>query len=137
MFILLGPYLGNFLRIEKTPYKEAIVDQIKQTQWTLKNLERSEKVAISKHGCPAYVFQGDIRYFKKPGYRESKFAQKDLGTTDLFEAIERYNPEYFFIYPSELEWSPPKLKEFLHENYEMLPLVKNYGHNCVWKRKES
>ena len=134
LVFLFGPVFGNLLQYQKTVYTQDIDNQRKQTEWVLENLDRNEAVALSRHACPAYVFNKDIRYFRKTGFRESKVAGYHLATDSLFNTIKDNNTKYFFIQGNEMEWTDPKLKEYLYENFEVKRIVEKYEDNCVWVR---
>jgi hypothetical protein len=135
LYILFMNFSGNTLKYQSEIYTLDIDRQRANLNWVLKNIDRSEEVALSKHACPAYIFNKDIRYFKRPGFHENKIARRNLGTDDLFETIEKKNTQLFFAHPSELEWTDPKVKEFLTKNFDLLEINDYDQSNCIWVRK--
>jgi hypothetical protein len=135
LYLLFGSSSGNLLKYSKDLYTVDIKRQEISIDWVLKNIPRSEEVALSKHACAAYVFNKDIRYFRRPGYHENKVAGRELDTDDLFDTINSKNTKYFFAHLSELEWTNKKVQEFLLENFDLLNINGDQNSNCVWVRK--
>lgn len=135
LYLLLAGFSGNLLKIQKETYKTRLENQEANLNWALRNIPRGEQVAFSKHACPAYIFNKDIRYYRKTGFHENKVSDKDLAKTDLLETITAKQTKYFFIHKRELRWTAPVVKEYLYKHFDMLKLFDNPDANCIWVRK--